>query len=647
MPTWSSVLSRQNIYWFAGLSTVLYIFGPTIFDYIYYWNPFQLLQSSSSDPDMLMLRRRKKVGRYTVGLTNPANDCFANSNLQSLAALQSLYSYLSEFEHLIPQNEEYEYEEDVVQSDGTVVKEKKTKKRQQPSTGRLTKALAQMIRKLNEPILTPKTMSPWELLRVLEGIYNSHISRSQHDAHELLHLILETLQIENDRLTKLLKADDDANIPEFSFNGSTKDTITCSKCGYSPPATPSTFLVLSLMVPQKRSAYLTDLLEQQCSPEYIQDYGCSSCRLNHLLTSPSTPEDLKAQLKKYVPDPSSLPDELEAKLPKNITSPISKATTFHKLPQVLSIHLSRSIYGGLGASRNSCKISVQETLELYESAPPTTARAKSFFQQHNNDTSASSPSLSSSSSSASNNKPSSSSPASSFSSTILDKRKVTYKLVAMIRHKGTHQHGHYECFRKKNLTWWNSTLLGNGGSFSNSISIPTGYLSAPAPSSPAISIDSSTTNNETRPPPTPPPQLDIGMPQPPPPIPRKPSYYTRSISFQPPNINGSDNNNNSLPYPAQSSPSPASISTSDVTGTTSLPGDNNSNNNDTTTSSAASSIRSKTTNNNSNKPPTHSDVLPPSNYQWWKISDDKVWECSLKDVLKEESGAYLLFYERV
>jgi hypothetical protein len=33
-------------------------------------------------------------------------------------------------------------------------------------------------------------------------------------------------------------------------------------------------------------------------------------------------------------------------------------------------------------------------------------------------------------------------------------------------------------------------------------------------------------------------------------------------------------------------------------------------------------------------------------YEWWRISDDSIWECHTKDVLKEESGAYLLFYEQ-
>lgn len=510
------------VYWTVGVTGVLYIFWPTIRDILYDLNPFALLQ----DDNMLMLRRRRKVGRYTVGLSNPANDCFANSNLQSLAALPPVYSYL---EDLCSVDEE--------------------------GMSRLSYALKRMVERLNEPVLTPKTLSPWELLRVLESIYNSHISRSQHDAHELLHLILETLETENERLRKR-QPDSDQAIPRFCFSGQTADTIACSKCGYVSPANVSPFVVLSLMVPQRRSVALSELIDQQFAPEYIPDYGCVSCRLQHVLRS--GPESLRAQVLPYKDDPGSLPDELDRQLPKHVTAPISKRTAFHRLPEVLSLHLSRSIYGGFGASRNSCKVQVQETIDLYEVDPSVGTNS------------------------------------------VLDRRRVSYRLMAMIRHKGTHQHGHYECFRRKSLDWWTTTLGGGRPAY---IPLPTGYMSAPAPASPAASIDSSTLG-----------EYPYSTPPPPPP-PQKP-VYPRSQSYQA----------SPLPYPGRSSPSPASVSTSDVTGTTTTPED-----------TAAAAMRNK----------ANPDVLPPSQYQWWKISDDRVWECSLKDVLKEESGAYLLFYERI
>lgn len=35
-----------------------------------------------------------------------------------------------------------------------------------------------------------------------------------------------------------------------------------------------------------------------------------------------------------------------------------------------------------------------------------------------------------------------------------------------------------------------------------------------------------------------------------------------------------------------------------------------------------------------------------SKAKWWRISDDHVSECSLKDVLSMQRDAYILFYER-
>lgn len=61
-------------------------------------------------------------------------------------------------------------------------------------------ALRSEIVLLNEPVLEPKALDPWAFLRIVERFYNSKISRSQHDAHEMLHLILETLEIEHRRI---------------------------------------------------------------------------------------------------------------------------------------------------------------------------------------------------------------------------------------------------------------------------------------------------------------------------------------------------------------------------------------------------------------------------------------------------------------
>jgi ubiquitin carboxyl-terminal hydrolase 16 len=530
-------MSRDSLsYWkialyIAGVSTVVYIVAPSIETGVHYLNPFGLLFPGVDE--MNMLRRKKKVGRHTVGLANRANDCFANSNLQALASLPCLYMFLNDIIWKASEDQAL-----------------------------LSRALLEMIRELNEPILTPKTLSPWTLLVVLERIYKSRISRSQHDAHELLHLILETLENERNSIAK--HQDEPEEVASFAFSGSTIDHITCSKCGYTPPVTPSVFLVLSLMVPQKRSVALNDLLTQLSNPEYIQDYGCARCKLRHKLASPpgQIPVELRQELDKYVSDPSKIPPELEAQLPRNLVSPIAKSTMFHKLPGILAIHLSRSIYGGFGASRNSCKVSSREFITLYEGEKP-----------------------------------------------------IKYKLMAMIRHKGTHQMGHYECFRRKSLSWW-TTMATTRNTTTTTAKVDSMFVKSSStniPDSPKPPVNGAT---DASTPPAPPLTSSSSSSQE-----QRDSLENRSrSSVSSSSLSPQAAHTVRLPYPAERSlPSPASLSTTEFA----LP--------------EITSIRADL---------LDTDVSPPSHHEWWKVSDDKVWECTTRDVLKEESGAYLLFYER-
>jgi ubiquitin carboxyl-terminal hydrolase 16 len=549
-------LSSYQITVLVGLGLSSFVLWPTVVEQLNVYNPLPLLIGGSYD--MQLLRRKKKVGRYTVGLTNRANDCFANSNLQALASLKGLYTYLVQVGFLVPTGE------------GESITPPK-------EHARLSKALQTMVARLNEPVLVSTCVSPWTLLAVLEAIYKSRISRSQHDAHELLHLILETLQNENEALAAARK-DHKFKVPEFPLKGATIDRITCSKCGFTPPVTPSMFLVLSLMVPQKRHISLTSLLDSLSSPEFIQDYGCTNCKLQYVLNTAraGVAPELKEELAKYANCPEKLPEALEKALPREITSPIAKSTRFQALPQVLVIHLSRSIYGGYGASRNSCKVSIVENLELFES------QGTGPF----------------------------------------DKQKVQYKLSAMIRHKGTHQTGHYECFRRKNLDWWKevvgakSTVAANTNDNDitnppNSTTVPSSVYGEPprksndTPPSPALTSNSSSPTSMS-----------------------SQSLCGASSTSSPPSVDVDAGDairglRPNLPFGNASSPSPASVSLNEISST------------------LVGSPRSATS---SPGPPG---VLPPSHQQWWRISDEKVWECTTRDVLKEESGAYLLFYEKV
>ncbi|KAK9467744.1 hypothetical protein V1512DRAFT_205236 [Lipomyces arxii] len=331
-------------------SVVLYVFVPSLSSY-------NLAESET---------------RHTVGLYNRANDCFANSVLQALSASKRLNTFL---------NRHYE--------------------------GRnLTSALKTILDELNRTITESRSISPWPFLHVLEKVYNSRITRSQHDAHELLHLILETVDAENtesvaarSKLSSKDKEEPDTTV-DVPFKGKTIDKIMCERCRAVLPARSTDFIVLTLPVPQTSSTDLQSCLSSVLGTERISDYGCQSCRLRALASRTTEPE--KSKLLELDPT-DELPFDIEARLPKSVTSTIFRSTGLAVLPDVLILHLSRSIYNA-GATRNSCRVSYPEQLTLY------TALSVALET---------------------------------------DIRSKDYKLVALVRHKGTHSAGHYECFKRK------------------------------------------------------------------------------------------------------------------------------------------------------------------------------------------------------
>lgn len=605
----------------------------------------------------MLLRSKKRAGRYTVGLVNPANDCFANSNLQALSALNDLYNYISALAIMVPPNLNISSATNTT-SDNDRIQSPKAAYGNMDSPLELTLALGAIMKQLNEPIIHQKSISPWTFLKYIEKFYDSHISRTQHDAHELLHLILEALETEHERIEDYYKKvnqshnndssnssasrDNNGNghshnkdysgpsieIPKFPFKGNTTDKITCLKCGHSPPGAVSPFLVLSVMVPQQKAIKLTALLEMVARPEIIQDYGCTRCRINHVLQSKSSSlydKEYLSELLQFkeaakVDNNIDLPEELEVRLPKEVVSSISKGMEFKTLPDILAIHLSRSIYGGYGASRNSCKVDVSEFIELYEDPEPSNG---------------SSPSSESSSPTG----------FAAAKETLLKSRKskVVYRLMAMIRHKGTHYTGHYECYRRKEFEWWldhlNSSVpasQGSGGS--GSIISPTNSAT-PAATKP-VDLSFSTTGSGT------------GS-----------SEDTEGSDTA---IEAIASNNGNLPFPidfaasskvsnkhkvdvVMSSSSSSLISllvpqtaiAKEIPGRTASPGPVSA------AVAATAAVGGRTGIAEKVKAVLGSDVYPPGVNEWWKISDEKVWECSTKEVLKEESGAYLLFYEKV
>jgi len=171
---------------------------------------------------------------------------------------------------------------------------------------------------------------------------------------------------------------------------------------------------LTLNVPQKSSTSLDSCFDILLKSEEIDDFKCDKCRLNHALEwknsklkSASSEGDREA-LQKDIDmieealreDPEkllegvALPDSKQA--PK---SKIRKSTRITVFPKVIAIHLSRSMYDpGSYSTKNLAKVSYTQRLRL-----------GGLLNEH------------------------------------------WYKLLGVVCHKGSHNSGHYESFRRNHL----------------------------------------------------------------------------------------------------------------------------------------------------------------------------------------------------
>ncbi|CUS14816.1 unnamed protein product [Tuber aestivum] len=590
--------------------TLVYVFGPT-------W----LIDSSNNSSS----QRRKGV----VGLVNTANDCFINSILQALAGLGELRAYLVQQTRNAKANRE-------LVGDGLKIDRKPF----------LTGALKDILDGLNERPIRKKTISARPFLNVLERVFQQRISRSQQDAHEFLQVVVETLaeehhqqkkrsqeamrlRIENEKFLRsadekfeegngeersekpqemdglvikvedLDKREDKRGSEEggMPMEGKLESEIECLICHFKPKPSVSTFVALTLPVPQKTSTTLSDCIDGVLSTEYIDDFTCARCRLQHALETYSrkletaSSDPVKKELTSIVSklqqaietDPEKTPEGIELPPPRLAPkSRIARRTRMSCYPTIITFHLSRSIYDVHCSSRkNSAKVSFPEELKM---------------------------------------------------GGLLDRKG--YKLLCMITHKGSHDSGHYECFRRQ---------IVHRAPYSTPTPVPSSPPT-PIPSSPKIGptvrlvpVDAKESASENL---APPPEAQtLGIPLPSPdsyPSPSSASSESSSASdgkFTPPSSISTHPNGDSsptrltnsdsavppiptssfwLPSPAPapgSAPPPPSIKTS--------------------TTTAAKRLKKKY-----------------GNDKWWRISDEKVKEARTSDVLGMQREVYLLFYQR-
>lgn len=587
--------------------TLVYVFGPTFF----------LDEDAASS---------KKKG--VVGLSNAANDCFINSVLQALAGLPDLRIYLIRETHrrLLDGPEVYDVDPQRQSADSGPARHLKLEGLRR---GILTHGLKEILDGLNERPIYRKTISPQPFIRSLERAFGTRISRQQQDAQEFLQIVTERLCDEYHAGTKARRhairsttimpnedgasekrgieeeganseqveeesGEDEAPTDEegFPFEGKIESQIECQTCHFKPKPSASTFVTLTLNVPQASSTSLNACLDGMLKVEYIDDFKCERCRLVHALkskqhslsraTDPEILEHLQSDISKIQQaleeDPEKPPEGVE--LPASSQAPksrIARHMYISQFPKVLAIHLSRSTFAiGAASTKNLAKVAFPEALPL-----------GSLLHRKN------------------------------------------YRLLGLVTHKGSHNSGHYESFRRQvtPVPFSTPASLGTEGVYSRQASPLPSAASSVAPSamqSPRISALNSSGANDRGSPVASTPRLN--------------SPSTRSLSSQDtipstvrgrgptsaPRASGTDTDSLKLP------PSTARTGTESLSRTKSIQSLKD------RAQQKASSIKESN--------PLRRKAKKGSN-RWWRISDDKIKESKTSEVLGMQKDVYLLFYE--
>ncbi|EHK16870.1 uncharacterized protein TRIVIDRAFT_56797 [Trichoderma virens Gv29-8] len=535
-------------------AALIYVFGPT----------FTIDHDTTSS-------RKKTI----VGLRNQANDCFINSVLQALAGLGELRVYLIRETHRRRIEDPAVYANLVQPLDGKQLAQWKLQGLQD---GLVTHGLKEMLDALNERPISKKAISPFPFVKVLEIAFKQRISRQQQDAQEFLQIVAERLKDEYHagqrarmHARKLGIAavaelnntkdgnDTDRSDDGFPLEGKYESHIQCQTCGYTTKPREETFCSLTLAVPQVSSTTLNACFDGIFKTEYIDDFKCEMCRLVQTRTNlehemaKSTSESFKALAQENIEklkmaialDPERPPEDVELGdiryAPKRR---IAKTTRMSTFPRILAIHLSRSIYGiGQVTQKNSAKVSFPEQLPL---------------------------------------------------GSVIEQRK--YKLLGVVTHRGGHNSGHYEAFRRQNTP----SPYANINTFQPSEI----YSKTPTPiSTPQISALRSDSPSISTP--------DLLSPVP--------------ADLPNPLTNGKDRDGetNSL----------RSVAASTKSALSKLAPPRSSLNGSSSPSPLAVS-----------KPHPRPKKRKPAD-KWWRVSDEKVREAKTSEVLGMQKEVYLLFYE--
>ncbi|KAF8646090.1 hypothetical protein AX16_007390 [Volvariella volvacea WC 439] len=384
---------------------------------------------------------------YYPGLVNiPGNYCFMNSTLQALASLSYLQPHI-----------------DVIHD--------KAERWDVPTP--VIDALQDLFHRLNSPRRSNSSIEPREIIRALrqsENRANQLLSSREHqDAQELFQLLSESIKNETIAVDKeshkdrglggfALSSEPTRETGKSVFDGLTANRRSCVECGYTEAVMHFAFDNWQLAVPRMVSSVpLEACLEEYTRLETLYDSICRKCSLvatqRHLLGNIAV---LDAELKsreghtsskkrkskenslhelrrqearvRSALDEGRIEDSLEGVEIQKIVRVSTKQAMIARPPQVLALHINRSVYGTY-AAKNNIFVHFPEVLDL---TPYTTSGNLSTNPKQ----SISAP-------------PTPLTRSATPTPSTYTYHRTYYRLSAVVCHYGQHSFGHYICFRRK------------------------------------------------------------------------------------------------------------------------------------------------------------------------------------------------------